>query len=96
MEINRLKYAFGFALYFIGIFMAVMIALELSILQIPFTINGFQVKMIGFPWLTEQVADSTGLWRMPSYSQQFPNVYFFNYGEALIVSIVLFYNRQEV
>ena len=70
--------------------MAVMIALELSILQIPFTINGFQVKMIGFPWLTEQVADSTGLWRMPGYSQQFPNVYFFNYGEALIVSIVLF------
>ena len=90
MEINRLKYAIGFALYFIGIFMAVMIALELSILQIPFTINGFQVKMIGFPWLTEQVADSTGLWRMPSYSQQFPNVYFFNYGEALIVSIALF------
>ena len=90
VDTNRLKYAFGFALYFIGIFVAVMIALELSILQIPFTINGFQVKMIGFPWLTEQVADSTGLWRMPSYSQQFPNVYFFNYGEALIVSIVLF------
>lgn len=89
MEINRLKYAIGFALYFIGIFVAVMIALELSVLSIPFSIGGFQVKMIGFPWLTEQLADSTGLWRMPGYSQQFPNVYFFNYGEALIVSVVL-------
>ena len=44
--------------------------------------------MIGFPWLTEQVDDSTGIWRMAGYSQQFPNVYFLNYAEALLFSLI--------
>ena len=66
-----------------------MVAFELTVFQFPFSINGVRIEIVGFPWLTEQVADSTGIWRMPGYSQQFPNVYFFNYGEILVVSIVL-------
>lgn len=88
MEYERIKYTIGSSLFVIGIFVSIMIALELTILQIPFSIGTFRVHMIGFPWLTEQVANSTGLWRMPNYTQQFPNVYFLNYGEAFLISLV--------
>ena len=89
MEHERIKYTIGSSLFVIGIFVSIMIALELTILQIPFSIGTFRVHMIGFPWLTEQVANSTGLWRMPDYTQQFPNVYFLNYGEAFLISLAL-------
>ncbi len=86
---DRLKYAAGSSLYIAGIFVSVIVILELSVLQIPFSIGSFRVHMIGFPWLTEQVADSTSFWRMNSYTQQFPNVYFLNYGEALLLALIL-------
>ncbi len=88
MNQDNLKYAIGSTLYIMGVFVSIMIILELFVLQIPFSINGFRIHMIGFPWLTEQVADATGFWRMPDYSQQFPNVYFLNYGEALIGALI--------
>ncbi|MEM0155069.1 MAG: hypothetical protein QW597_00465 [Thermoplasmataceae archaeon] len=87
VDVDKLKYAVGSSLFLVGAFVSIIIILELSILQIPFSIDGYRVHAIGFPWLTEQVANSTGLWRMPDYTQQFPNVYFLNYGEALFIAL---------
>lgn len=86
---NRLKYAVGSASFVVGLFVFIMVVLEVYVLSIPFNIGGFQVKMIGFPWTTEQVADSTGWWHMANYSQQFPNVYFLNYGELLAITLFM-------
>ena len=86
---DRLKYAVGSASFVVGLFVFIMVVLEVYVLSIPFDIDGFQVKMIGFPWTTEQVADSTGWWHMADYSQQFPNVYFLNYGELLPITLFM-------
>lgn len=88
-EWKRMKYAVGSSLCIIGLFVSIIVILELSVLQIPFAIGAFRFHAIGFPWLTEQVDDSVSVWRMAGYSQQFPNVYFLNYGEVMLISLFL-------
>jgi len=43
----------------------------------------------GYPWLMERVAPNTCFWKAPDFSFVSPNCYFLNYGELLVVAIVV-------
>jgi hypothetical protein len=86
---TRLKNAIGSSFFIIGIFIFFIVALDLYVLPFPVSLGTFHFHAVGFPWFTEQVDDSSGIWRMPDYSQQFPNVYFLNYGQLLLISLMI-------
>lgn len=62
---------------------------EVFLLNINIYVQGYHLRFLGYPWGTERVFAYSGFIKMPNFTNDAPNVYFFNYGELIILSIVL-------
>jgi len=89
MNIHKLKYALGEALFIMGSIGTIVILWELFAMNTNYQLGPCRFEAIGYPWSTERVAAITDFWNMPDWTQVAPNVYFLNYGEVLVGAIIL-------
>jgi len=89
MNIQKLKYALGQAMFMMGWIGTIAMFWELFAMNMNYQFGPYRFEAIGYPWGTERVAAITDFWNMPDWSQAAPNVYFLNYAEVLIGAIFM-------
>ncbi len=85
---NAITYALGFTSFVTGSIGAVVVYADAILPWSVFPWFGV-TDGGGYPWITERVTSNTGFMKMPSYTPRDPNVYFLNYAEVLVISVLL-------
>ncbi|AWR93983.1 hypothetical protein [Acidianus brierleyi] len=88
MDLNKLKYSIGSAMFFFGSLVFLIIFTEIFIMNYSFNFDNFHLMSFGYPWASERVMKYTGFIKMPDFSNSNPDVYFLNYGEAMFISLI--------
>lgn len=87
MNSRKLARGIGEALFIYGTLIAVMVFVELYVLNAQYTVAGVPIRVYGYPWPTEQVTTESCLARFPTWTLNNPDCYFLNYEQLLMISI---------
>lgn len=90
-EERMTSYGFWRSVFLHSTVLFLIVFVELFVMNGSFVIDGFHFQVFGYPWGTERVFAYSGIWYMPGSgpNSPAPNVYFLNYGELLILLLVL-------
>jgi len=88
MDLYKLKYSLGYTLFTFSSIIFIIVFIELFILNVSIQLGNLTFMTFGYPWPSERVMAYTTFIKMPNFSNSDPNVYFLNYGEMIILSLV--------